>query len=93
MEIVPNHMTLGSPFPEGDDYNDEPETDDRPTFDFIDGSRIILQKFDDPIVVLPTGKAYLTASCARIARNTILEAGMGNEEAEKYITNLFQYKP
>lgn len=92
MEHTPNHITLDANYPEFPYQIDaEEEIDPRPSFTFIDGSRIILQEFDYPIVELPSNKPYLTASCAQIACNKICDEGMGNEEAEKYIINLFQY--
>ena len=94
MEVVPNHMTLDgpdAPWNEPLDYPDEPE-DSRPTFEFIDGSRLIFQEFDAPIVELPKGKPWLIASCAQMVADKVEEEGWGNEETEGFIKNLFQYK-
>lgn len=92
MEIVPNHLTLDANYPEFPYQIDaEEEIDPRPSFEFIDGSRIILQEFDDPIVELPHNKPYLTASCAQIVADKINSEEMSDSEAIKYITNLYQY--
>ena len=92
MGNVPNHLTLDNNYPEFPwQFDADEEEDTRLSFSFIDGSRIILPEFDDPIVELPRNKPYLTVSCAQIAAEKINNEEMSDSEAIKYITNLYQY--
>jgi len=83
--MIPNHMTLDSPLAP---WNDRDITTEPDGFEatFCDLSKIRLQghKYDHPIV---TGHAN---SIAQVVADIILDRVMGDDEAEKYIKNLYQ---